>query len=162
MLRERQTNLLAWIIGRNHQVIFDELHFGIQKRMGFSSLIRKYGLHTFFAGLFLIALLFIWKNVVTLVPPSESNFRSGVNTPMDSKDYASGLISLLRRNIPEKDLLKVGFDEWLKSLGPSKNRFKGKINKIEAVVIEGDSDTVRSGSVKKYKAICKILAERKG
>lgn len=162
MLMERQTNLLSWFIGRNHHVLFDELHFGIQKRMGFSGLVRRYSLHTFFAGLFLIALLFIWKNAVTLVPPLESNVRSEGNTLMDSKDYASGLVSLLRRNIPEKDLLKIGFDEWLKSLGPGKKRLKEKINKIESVVTGGDSETGRSSSVKKYKAICKILAERKG
>jgi hypothetical protein len=130
--------------------------------MGFSSLVCQYGLHSFFAGLFLIALLFIWKNAVCLVPPSESNLRSEGNTLTNNKDYAAGLISLLRRNIPEKDLLKVGFDEWLKSLGPGKKRLKEKIDKIEAMVIGEDIETVRSTSVKKYQVICKILAERKG
>ena len=162
MLRERQTDLLTWFMGRNHHVVFDELHFGIQKHMGFSGLARKYGLHFFFAGLLLIALLFIWKNSIYLVPPSENKLPSAGNTPGDNKDYAAGLISLLKRNIPEKDLMKVSFEEWQTDLGPGKKRLKEKINRIEAIVKGEAMETGRSSSIKKYQAICKILAERKG
>lgn len=158
--KERQTGLLAWYIGPNSHIIFDELHFGIQRPLGFSGLVRRYGLHPFFAGLFLIALLYIWKNMVHLVPPSENDPRPEANARLASQDYSAGLISLLRRNIPEKDLLKVGFDEWLKSLGPNREGLKEKIKKIETIVGDEDPETGRSNPVKKYQAICKILAER--
>jgi len=59
MRRDRHPDLLAWLVGPNKQVVFDEAHFGIVETSGVAGLIRKYRLHGLMAGLILVAGLFI-------------------------------------------------------------------------------------------------------
>ncbi|HEU5395732.1 MAG TPA: DUF4350 domain-containing protein, partial [Verrucomicrobiae bacterium] len=68
MLKDRQAALLAWLVGANRHVVFDESHFGIVETSSVAMLVRKYRLHGLVAGLLLLAVLFLWKNSTSLVP----------------------------------------------------------------------------------------------
>ncbi len=109
---ERSPELLAWTVGQNRSVIFDETHLGIQKQPGVVSLIEKYHFHWFIFALAVLAILFVWKNTVYFVPPPQnSHDRPGQDVTAD-RDSAQGLICLLRRNIPTRQLLQTCTHEW--------------------------------------------------
>ena len=112
MAKDRHADLLAWLVGANKNVVFDEAHLGITETSGVAALMWKYRLHGLVAGLLLLAGLFIWKNSTSLVPPladeAPEKFVAG-------KDAASGFANLLRRSIAPRDLLATGFAEWKKS-----------------------------------------------
>jgi hypothetical protein len=114
MAKDRHADLLAWLVGENKNVVFDEAHFGIVETSGVTTLMRKYRLHGFAAGLILLAGLFIWKNSTSLVPPpakaETGNFIAG-------RDSAAGFVNLLRRGIVPRDLLATCYVEWKKSAG---------------------------------------------
>lgn len=155
-LREnRQPALLSWLIGASRQVVFDEAHLGIMETAGVATLMRKYRLHGFAAGLLLLAGLFIWKNSVSLVPPH-------VEAPgadfVRGKDAASGFVNLLRRNVPARDLLRVCFDEWTKSLRHSGNYTIAAVDQAQTVMEMESSRPARAREpVKAYREICSVL-----
>ncbi|MFC1823357.1 DUF4350 domain-containing protein [Thermodesulfobacteriota bacterium] len=160
MLKNRYPELLIWFMGKNRHMLFDESHLGIKKSVGVVRLARKYNLHHFFAILLFLAVLYIWMNAVHLVPPSDKDAGGERERIRTERDHMEGLLSLLRRNIPKKDILRTCCDEWERGLPSSKERLKGKIEEIKKVV-EGDSQHVsKEDPVKGYRAICKILSER--
>ena len=115
MAKDRHADLLAWLIGANRNVVFDEAHLGIVETSGVAMLMRKYRLHGLAAGLILLAGLFIWKNSTSLVPPHTDGQRENL---IIGKDAASGFVNLLRRSIAPRDLLATCFAEWKKSVAP--------------------------------------------
>lgn len=117
MREERYPELISWMIGRHSRVVFDEYHLGIMDRNGVMDLARKYRLHWFIIGLLLLGVLFVWKNSVGLVPPLHNGGRIDGMPYAEGKDTFSGLVNLLRRNIPQG--LVVG--ECLKELKKSVN-----------------------------------------
>lgn len=112
---QRQTPLLLWLIGGRTSIVFDEFHHGIKTPQGVVMLARRYRLHGFGAGLALLALLFVWQNAFSLVPP----FAGSRSAPMvifsPGKDSVSGLVNLLRRNVPTGRILETCIDEWEQS-----------------------------------------------
>ena len=160
---ERYPGLLFWLQGGNANVVFDESHFGIQKKLGTAGLIRKYGLHLFFVGVLLLAGLFVWKNSVYFIKPIDEDPSMKGTDFISKRDYTEGLVSLLRRNIPQRDILRVCFDEWEKSLVSEKGgRIPDyKMKKVKEVI---DAKSPRPlnhvDSIKRYKDICRILSER--
>jgi hypothetical protein len=64
------------------------------------------------ASLVLLALLFIWKNSSSLVPPLDHEPGAG---DVLGRDAATGFVNLLRRNIASGELLDQCFAEWKKS-----------------------------------------------
>jgi hypothetical protein len=113
MWRARHPELLAWFVGPAEHVVFDEAHLGVVETSGVAVLMRKYRLYGVIGALVLLAGLFIWKNSVSLVPPSAEEARKDFIT---GKDAAGGFVNLLRRNIPPAKILDVCFEEWTKSL----------------------------------------------
>jgi len=59
MAKDRHADFLAWLVGANTQVVFDEAHLGIFKSPGIAALMRQYRLHGLAVGLLLLAGLFI-------------------------------------------------------------------------------------------------------
>jgi len=153
--KDRHADLLAWFVGPNRHVIFDEAHHGIMDSPGVATLIRNYRLHGLAAGLVVLAALFIWKNSLSLVPPHPDE-QSG--SYVAGKDAAAGFVNLLRRNIPARDVLSVCFAEWTKSL------YQGRYYTITAVtqaqaVMEAELKRAQRerDPVKAYQAICRVL-----
>jgi hypothetical protein len=130
MEKDRHADLLAWLIGQNRNVVFDEAHFGIVETSGVAMLMRKYRLHGFAAGLILLAGLFIWKNSTGLVPAHADEKNEDF---VVGKDSASGFTSLLRRSIAPRDLLATCFAEWKKSAAPAGKFSSSRLQQAEAI-----------------------------
>ena len=157
---ERHPALLARLIGPNSHIIFDEAHLGVYEIPGIAGLIRNFGFHWFFLVIILLFILFVWKNAAHFVPPTNTIFQDPDGGNNSGRDYAQGLISLLRRNISVKSVLRVSLEEWKKSFGTqppfSTPEKKATINRMEDTVLKNQSDPVMG-----YNAIRKILSEGK-
>jgi hypothetical protein len=157
---ERHSALLARIIGSNSRIVFDEGHFGIYKVPGVAELIRTHGLHWFFFGIALIFVLFVWKNSSHFVPPVEDIIDETATDGTQGRDIFQGLISLLRRNIPAKDILKVSLNEWKKSLDIEERLHSEQLARIIGVIdMEQAVSENEVNPVKGYVTISRILSE---
>ncbi|HEY5041247.1 MAG TPA: DUF4350 domain-containing protein [Verrucomicrobiae bacterium] len=130
MAGDRHADLLAWLIGPDKNVVFDEAHFGIVETSGVAMLMRKYRLHGLAAGLLLLIGLFIWKNATSLVPPHTDEFKEDF---VAGKDSGSGFVNLLRRSIRPRDLLATCFAEWKKSIAPAGKISSTRFQQAEAI-----------------------------
>lgn len=158
MARDRHADLLAWLVGANKTVVFDEAHFGIVETSGIAMLMRKYRLHGLAAGLVLLAGLFIWKNSSSLVPPHAEQDRQGY---IAGKDSAAGFVNLLRRSIAPRDLLPVCFAEWKKSGGPAGQYSATRRQLAEAAFqAENSLPPKDRNPIATYEKICSILRTR--
>lgn len=155
MHRNRYPELLAWLVGANSEIIFDETHFGVIGTPGIASLIRKYRLGWFAAGLVFLALLFVWKNAFSFVPPPGDTTIEGT---ISDKDVTEGLINLLQRNIASRDILSVCFDEWKKSFTHSR---KIPEKTYQEVLVAIETENARPPRDRKpvecYRTISKIM-----
>ena len=155
---ERHSEVLTRLIGPHNHIVFDEAHLGIHKVPGVAELIRRFGFHWFFASVALLFALFIWKNSASFVPPADDAMESNAN---QGRDSAQGLVSLLRRNIPKKNVLAVGIAEWKKSFGYT---LEGSIHSAEqatiATKVEQAAERNHPDPVKAYNTICKLLMKR--
>jgi hypothetical protein len=156
--KERQAELLAWLVGPAREVVFDEAHFGIVDTAGVASLIRKYHLHGLGIALLILAGLFLWQNSVTFVPPPPEERASGY---VAGKEVAAGFVNLLRRNVPARDLLKTCLAQWKKSFTRGTRSSAARIVQAEAV-LEADSALPQRqrDPVRTYQEICSILERR--
>lgn len=157
--RERHPDLLAWMVGRNQRVVFDETHLGSEAHPGVMTLARKYRLHGLLLGGLVLAGLFVWKNSLSFIPPYEERM-GNEGELITGKDSAAGFVSLLRRSISENDLLEICLEEWKKSAARREKNWGGKLDRIEAVVnLEKPLPMKERNPVRRYKEICQILAE---
>ncbi len=153
--QDRHADLLAWFIASGSHVIFDEAHLGIVESTGVADLMRRYRLHALAIGVLLLAGLFIWKNSVSFVPPFPE--QTG-ETIVSGRDAVSGLVNLLRRNLDERDLLRLCFDEWTKALVHIGSHSINRVDQAQAILeaeharARADQDPLRA-----YRQICEVL-----
>jgi hypothetical protein len=159
LLKDRDTELLAWLAGPANNIIFDEGRFGIVDRPGVAGLIRKYRLTTSVFTLILAAGLFIWKNAFSLLPayPDEKT-----RNYVPGKDAASGFDNLLRRGIPADQLLSTCFQEWKKSAAATTARYApSRVAQAEAAF---EAETTRPRNARNpvlaYETISRILGAK--
>lgn len=159
---ERHPQLLAWMIGKSAHVVFDETHFGIFKHPGVLSLIQNYRFHWFIFGIAILALLFIWKSSVFFVPPPQRKRPRPDKDFVSDRDSTQGLISLLRRNIPKRQLLQICAREWKRSIQPP-NRFRNdKLKQIDSVLQMMETKSHKSiDPVEGYRRIIKIISKER-
>lgn len=151
---DRQTALLAWLLGEHGRIIFDEYHLGVSEQGGIMALARRFGLLPLIGAMLLLAGLYIWQQSIPLTPavatPS-ADLAVGV-----THDSFSGLVNLLQRNIPANQLLKVCCQEWQKS-------FKRELQQDAALRKElSDAMTAQDDPVTRYQRIARLRAERTG
>lgn len=157
MLRDRHSELLAWLVGPNKEVIFDESHLGIASNPGVASLARKYNLHGLAGGLLVIALLYVWMSGTSLLPA----YKTGSDLErkaIEGKDSASGLSNLLRRNVPHQHIFPVCYSEWKKSSLMQKQLEEKKLKKVEEFFKQHPERT--KNPVESYNKISEMLKER--
>lgn len=158
MRYERQPELLAWLIGSNPNVVFDETHFGVQESPGIAGLLRKYRLGWFAAALAFLALLFVWRNAVSFVPPYAETLAEKGET---GKDATTGLMNLLRQNISDREIVAVCFEAWQKSAPHRRQESDAAFDRIRAVI---QAEKARPGRerdpVKCYQTIRNLLREK--
>lgn len=112
--RERATGLLAWMIGPNTRVVFDETHLGVAEDPGVAALARRYGLAWAFFTAVLLAVLFVWRRMALFVPPAPPP-----ETLAPGHQPTAGIEALLRRAVPAGRLASVCLAEWRKSARPA-------------------------------------------
>lgn len=157
--KERHADLLAWLVGPGRLVVFDEAHFGIVANSGVATLMRQYRLHGLAAGLLLLAGLFVWKNSTSFVPPYPDERTNG---PVAGKEAAAGFVNLLRRNISSRDVLRVCFDEWTRTLQRRSGHSIARVDQAQAVLeAENAKARVERDPVRAYQEICRVLKARK-
>lgn len=105
--RDRATSLLTWVLGPHSHVTFDESHLGVVQHRGVATLARHYGLASAFFTLVLLALLAVWQQGSSFVPPPEE-----MNDIALAYHPAAGLEALLRRSIPLAQLTGACVAEW--------------------------------------------------
>lgn len=150
---ERDARLIAWMIGSNHKVVFDEHQFGVTESSGVVTLAQKFHLEGLAAVLLVLLALFIWKNSTSLLPPRAERSADDDDS-VAAKDSSSGLANLLRRNIPSKALMAACLNEWENSGHGGKFYSQNKIDQIRAL-IRRDGDAVET-----YRKAARILSER--
>jgi hypothetical protein len=160
MVKDRYSNLLAWFAGKAQALVFDETHLGTSRRPGIASLVWTYRLHWLVLGLFLVSALFIWKNAVPFVPPREGRDK-GNQSHIAGRDATAGLISLLRRSIPETDLLGICYREWAGIITDEKGRPGDKADQVKAALDRYALEPGRKrDSVGFYRKVCRMLSRR--
>ena len=140
--------LITRLIGPAKRVLFDENQFGVSETGSAAVLIRKYRLETAIGMLFAIAGLFIWHSSSSFLPPRADTRAARVS----GRDSHDGLAALLRRNIPVSQLLPVCWKEWIRS-APQ----RGRAEVVQAEIRQWTGRDPAAG----YRAICRILTERK-
>jgi hypothetical protein len=156
MTKDRHTDLLAWLIGPNKNVVFDESHFGIVETSGVATLMRKYRLEGLVGGLILLAVLFIWKNSLSLVPPLADGKRENFVTGRDS---ATGFVNLLRRSVARRDILATCFAEWKKSTTQKGKTSSPRFQQAETI-FSSENSVSGSNPIETYKKISETLGTR--
>ncbi len=111
---DRNTALLARVLGPNRTVLFDEHHLGLSETSSIAMLARRYRLTGLLAGLLVLAALFIWRNSSPLLPPRREA-APGEARLIRERDSASALEHLLERNIPVSALIPACIAEWEKT-----------------------------------------------
>ena len=158
MLLDRHSDLLAFLIGSNRNVVFDEAHLGVTERPSMATLMRRYRLHWVGASLLLLAVLFIWKMSTPLVPPRTAE---QIQDYVAGKDASTGIINLLRRSIPTNKLLETCFNEWKKSAAQGGAYSAARIQQAEAAFLAENSAAAKDRSVvAAYRTISTILQKR--
>jgi hypothetical protein len=159
MRTERTPALLTWLAGPATHVIFDEHHHGIMRHEGIISLAWKYRMQWFGVTLLLLAGLFIWRNAYSLVP-RHTMTDAPDTVRATGRDAASGLVNLLRRNIPLSKLERVCFEQWSKTHG--KGLDPTQTDRVQTLLTELEARPARKRNLPAAHAgIRKILKERK-
>jgi hypothetical protein len=106
--RDRQPELLAWLLRSPEGVIIDEFHHGLADRPGIAGLMRKYRLHGLAAGVMVLIVLFIWRRAAVFAPqPANASAQEGgADRPVE------GWVGLMRQHIGSHDLLRVCYQAW--------------------------------------------------
>jgi hypothetical protein len=150
----RPSALLSWLVGSREQVVFDEAHLNVERRPGVAQLIREYRLHGVVIGLVVLALLFIWRNSQSLLPPRESATKQAD----DGRDSTTGLINLLKRSISKKELLAHCYAEWQAAHREKIDPNSQKLADLEATLLNDDEAEKRI--VDSYNHAVTILSHR--
>jgi hypothetical protein len=153
--------LLAWTLGGGREAIFDEAHLGVVTQPGVAALMRKYRLHGLVGSLLLLALLFIWKNAVSLVPPhAEATVAAG--PVVRGKDSAAGFVNLLRRSIAPADILAACYEEWRKTAARRAAASPAQWQEAHRLVAEQQALPARARNpVSAYRTVSEILKRKK-
>jgi hypothetical protein len=111
-LREQHdAAMIAGLVGPANKVVFDENHFGVVETGSVTKLMRKYHLEGAVFVLALVAALFLWRSSSSLLPSRAPSAEQAVS----GRDSLEGMTALLRRGIPEPDLVRVCYEEWCKT-----------------------------------------------
>lgn len=113
LFKEPAPAFLAWLVGPSSKVIFDEAHLGTVETPGIMTLARRLHLEGAFIGGLVLFGLFIWQSSSSLVPAQDQG--SPAASVVSGHGATSGLVSLLRRGIPRRELLARCVAEWKKS-----------------------------------------------
>lgn len=161
MRTERHTDLIAWLAGTNGTIFFDETTLGTQRTQGIASLMWKYRLQGVVITLIIIAALFIWKNGQPLVPPFHDALPTDAYAYV-GKDSASGFTNLLKRSVPQTQVLRTCLAEWEKSFSHRSADLAESIRDAKAIILREDTVAANQRDlVQAYKDICAAFSKHR-
>jgi hypothetical protein len=136
LVQDRQSALIAWLLGPHSHIVFDEAHHGITDSPGLASMARRYGLTgAAFAFLGWVG-LFLWKNSSSLAPRRKA--RASSTEPVAGRPSFGGFVAMLRRNIAPANLFTVCWNEWEKTFSRSR-RFADQRKAAAAALVAAES-----------------------
>ena len=154
----RQSYFLTWALTDLPTVIFEESHLGFVKRMGITSLMLHYGLLPLILVLVLMTLLFIWRNVASLVPRHAEHRDSTV----EAFSHIEGMAHLARRAIPTSKLIDTCWDLHRGASKSLRVQQPDGDQRIEHLINEHDNQgRFQQDAVAIYNHIHTVVNERK-
>ena len=145
---ERRPNLLLEFLAGHKSIVFDETHHGISKQTGIANLARRYRLHGAFAMCLLLGILFVWRNSFPLVPHEQTD-RSEAEV-ISGQDANTGLVNLLRRSIPPRDLVATCLAQWRHS--PSRPISENDLARANTLASDPNLPPLE-----RFRSLCKLL-----
>jgi hypothetical protein len=125
-------------------------------------LLRRYRFQWVFLVLVVMALLFVWKNATYFVPPRQDDAPSGADVVSD-KDYTRGLIAMLRRNIPDNEILQVCGQEWERTFKKDKRVQSAVFGRVKEILrTQALSSKKRMDAVHGYRKISRTIQRTRG
>lgn len=154
---DRRPGFLAWLQGDGRTAFFDEYHLGLLDNPGIMTLIRKHRLVPFLLALLATALLYVWKCGVPFVgvPLQEKEYQE-----VCGRDNFSGLVNLLRRNIPQEEIIRACFREWSKTFSRELGKSPEIAGELRKIVGDGRGGPAgKSDPVAVYRKISGLLSD---
>ncbi len=157
--KDRCAGFLAWLQGAGRTALFDESHLGVSDEPGVMALVKKHRLVPFLMALLALAALYVWKSAVPFaVAPSPENG----GTDGGGRDNFSGLVNLLRRNIPPAGLLDACFREWRRSFSRELKGNPGLDGQVRAIVAgEAARPAAKRDPLARYREIARLIEKKR-
>jgi hypothetical protein len=108
LLAAPDADALTTVAGTKSRVTFDENHLGVADRGSVAGLASAHHLQWALFGFGVLAALYIWRNSVSFVPPAALQR----DTAVMGHDSYKALQALLRRSIPEDEIVGTAAAEW--------------------------------------------------
>jgi len=125
---ERDTATIARAFAGGLPVVFDESHLGVNETGGVGVLLSRYRLFPAVGLMLFAAMLFVWRNSVSLLPEREPV--SAAMTPQP----AASLRTLLAQRIPSGKLLEALATEWRRALPLLPAWHRGRSEEMESAL----------------------------
>jgi hypothetical protein len=154
--KDRAATLLAWLVQPRGPIVFDETVHGIDETQGLMLLARRYRLHGVIGGFLLLALLYIWKNAVSLVPRELEDDEIAGERATEGRDTAAGLTNLVKRSVVPSRLIAVCIEEWQRARAAEGQKTLTE-DKHKRILAAADTDSPAAA----YQAIAAVVNERK-
>ncbi len=131
LLIHPDTQTLAAVPGSRREVIFDENHLGLEDTGTVVGLAAAHGLTGLLLGFVVLAVLYVWRNAISFVPPLPPQSDAAVS----GRDAYSGLANLLRQTVPLKSILGVAAAEWNTSIIAQRGRIvsEEELNRLKHI-----------------------------
>lgn len=151
---------LLWLLGGKTDVVFDETIHGTRETGGAMKLIRRHRLHGFFLGMLIFVGLWAWRSASSLAPGSDLMDRGLISSggAVWGEHSRSGLVRLLRRSVPGKELLRRCFSVWRES--QHRDISEEVESRVESVILE--SEAKPANIVSHYGEISELVSRRRG
>lgn len=110
-LLEPDGKLIAGLIGPATTIVFDESHLGVVETGSVGALIRRYRLAGVALVLAILGLLFVWRQSGHFLPERTAQREAA----MANLNSAAGMVSLLHRHVPARQIVSTCIAEWKRS-----------------------------------------------
>lgn len=159
--RGANPDFLLWLTGAKPRLVFDETIHGTVETGGTMKIIRRYRFHGFFFGLAIFVALLAWKSGSSLSPGSEEIERgiTGEGDSIAGEETGAGMLRLLRRNVPQPQLLRTCLQVWRESSGQRhRAENEGQRSAIEEIVAAHESEPKEVPITEAFRRITYILS----
>ncbi len=156
LLTKPDASLLAVTMTGRHPLIFDEAHLGVAETDTVAGLARQHNLEWILLGFLALAVLYIWRNAVSFIPPLQPIAEAGIK----GRDAHAALTSLLAQSVTRDKLLREISAEWKHS-----ERYAPGAAHLSDAELELLAGTSQSAGIQAYLSLAtkrSVAADRAG